>query len=91
MCVCVCVFHSPDGDTDFFDIFDGVLQRDASTTDMFIIDKSNKRKWFHTKKAISRQYTTETIIKADYTNDIVLLKNTPTQAESLQLSLEQAA
>ena len=29
--------HSPDGDTDFFDIVSGVLQRDASTPYLFII------------------------------------------------------
>ena len=31
---------------------------------------------------------TQTIIDADYTDDIVLLANSPNQAESLQYSLE---
>ena len=43
------------------------------------------------KGAISRQYPTQTITDTDYTNAIALLANTPTQAESLLYSLEQAA
>ena len=43
-----------------------------------------------TKKARSRQYPIETIIDEDYA-DQVFLANTPTQAESLLHSLEQAA
>ena len=39
----------------------------------------------------SRQYPAQTIMDADYTDDIRLLANTPCQAESLQYSLEQAA
>ena len=42
----------------------------------------------YTKKARSRQYPIEAIIDADYANDIALLVNTPTQAESLLHSLE---
>ena len=52
------------------------------------IDRSNRRKWLYTKKARSRQYPAETITGADYADDITLLANTPTQAES---QLEQAA
>ena len=58
------------------------------------IDRSNKRKWFYPKrkkKARSRQYPTEAIKDTDYADDLVLLANTPAQAESLQHSLEQAA
>ena len=49
-----------------------------------------KENGFTLKKAQSRQYSTETIMDADHTDDIALLANTPTQAESLLLSLEQA-
>ena len=42
-------------------------------------------------KERSQRYLTQTIIDADYTNDIVLLSNTPTQAKSLLHSTEQAA
>ena len=43
------------------------------------------------KKARSRQYPAETITDADYADDLVLLANTLTQAESLLHSLEQVA
>ena len=45
---------------------------------------------FILKKAKSRGYPTETITDADYTDDLVLLTNTPVQAKSLLHSLEQA-
>ena len=41
--------------------------------------------------ASSRQYPVKTIIDADCTDDVVLLKNTSVQAECLLHSLEQAA
>ena len=44
-----------------------------------------------TLKNASSRYPAETITDADYANDIALLVNTPTQAESLMHSLEQAA
>ena len=37
---------------------------------------------FFYKKARTRQYTAETIIDANYTDDLLLLVNTPGQAES---------
>ena len=40
--------------------------------------------------ARNRQYLAETITDADYTDDLVLLINTPAQAESLLHSIEQA-
>ena len=49
-----------------------------------------KENGFTIKKARSR-HPAETIMDADYADDIVLLTNTPTQAESLLHSLEQAA
>ena len=56
-----------------------------------IVNISNKRKWFYTKKAKSRQYPTETITDANYPDDTALLTNTPDQAESLLHSLEKTA
>ena len=50
-----------------------------------------KENGFTLEKARSRRYLTQTIMDADYADDIVLLANTPTQAESLLHSLKQAA
>ena len=44
----------------------------------------------HEKKTRSRWYSTKTMTDADYTDDLVLLTNTPAQAESLLHNLEQA-
>ena len=46
---------------------------------------------FKMKKKRSRRYTAHTITDADYADDIVLLANTPTQAETLLYSMEWAA
>ena len=43
------------------------------------------------RKGRSRQYPTQIIMDADYTHDITLQANPPTQAKSLLHSLEQAA
>ena len=96
--------HLLDRDTNFFKIVAGVLQGDTSATYLFIIcqddvlqtfDRSNKRKCLYAKKkkkkkkkAISRQYLPVTIKDADYTDDLVLLANTPAQAKSLLHSLQ---
>ena len=50
-----------------------------------------KENCFTLRKARSRWYPAETITDADYTDDITLLANTPTQVESLLHGLEQAA
>ena len=42
-------------------------------------------------KERSRRYPAKTITDADYADDIALLANTPTQAETLLHSLERAA
>ena len=42
-------------------------------------------------KERSRRYSAQTIMDADYADDIVLLANTPTQAETLLHSLEWVA
>ena len=46
---------------------------------------------FNLPKVRSRRYPTQTITHADYTDDIALLANTPTQAESLLHSLKRAS
>ena len=83
------IVHSPDDDTDFFDIVNGVLQENTLYIDAIFIHnrpwscalnvkRSDERKWFHSKKkAKSRWCPTETITDADYANDLVLLANTP--------------
>ena len=91
--------RSPDGDTDYFDIVVGVLQGDTLAPYLFIIcldyvlrtsiDKIREIGFELTKKR-SRRYPAKTITDADYTDDITILANTPTQAETLQHSLERA-
>ena len=89
---------SPDGDTDFFNIVTGVLQGDILALYWFILSLDYvlqtsivliKEKCFTLKKSINRRYSTKT--DAGCINDIALLGNTPTQAEILLHSLEQAA
>ena len=91
--------HSSDGDTDYFDIVAGVLQGDTLASYLFIIcldymlrmsiDKMKDNGFKLTKE--SRRYLTQTIMDADYADDIALLLNTLTQAETLLHSLEWAA
>ena len=50
-----------------------------------------KENSFNLEKARRRRFPVETITDADYADDIALLANTPTQAESLLHSLDQAA
>ena len=54
------------------------------------IDNIRKNGFMLTKKR-SRRYPAKTITDADYADDIVLLANTPNQAETLLHSLERAA
>ena len=92
--------HSPDGDTEYFDIVAGVLQGDTLAPYLFIIclddvlrtviDKIKENGFELTKKR-SRKYPAKTITNADNTNDITIQANTPNQAETLLHSLEQAA
>ena len=89
--------HSPDGETDYFEIVAGVLQGDTLAPCLFIIcldyllrtsiDKIKENSFKLTKKR-SRRYIAKTITDADYADDIPLLANTPTQAETLLHSLE---
>ena len=90
--------RSPDGDTDYFDIVAGVLQGDTLAPYLFIlclnyvlrtsIDKMKDNGFKLTKE--SRRYLAQTITEADYADDIALLANTPTKAESQLHSLELA-
>ena len=92
--------RSSDGDTDYFDTVAGVLQRDTLTSYLFIIclnyvlgtsiDKM-KDNGFKLTKERSRRYPAHTIADADYTDDIALLANTPSQDKTLLHSLERTA
>ena len=89
--------HSPDGDTEYFDIVAGVLQEDTLAPYLFIIcldyvlrtsiDKIRENGFELTKKR-SRRYPAKTIT---YTDDIAILANIPNQVETLLHSLERAA
>ena len=89
--------HSPDGDTDYFDIVAGVLQGDTLAPYLFIIcldyvlkmsiDRMKENSFKLTKER-SRRYPTQTITDMDYVDDIALLANTPAQAKTLLHSLE---
>ena len=90
---------SLDGDTDYFNIVAGVLQGDTQAPYLFIIcldyvlrTSINKIKenGFKQTKERSNRYPAKTITDADYANDIALLANAPTQAETLLHSLEWA-
>ena len=87
----------PDGDTDFFNIVAGVLQGNTLAPHMFIICLDYifrmtfdliKESGLSLKK--TRWYPIKTMTDVDYTDDLALIKNTPTQAESLLHSLEWA-
>ena len=92
--------HSPDRDTDYFDIVAGVLQGDTLAPYLFIIslgyvlrkstDKMEDNSFKLTKER-SRRYPAHTITDVNYTDDIALLANSPAQAETLLHNLEQAA
>ena len=92
--------RSPDGDTEYFDIVAGVLQGDTLDPYLFIICRDYvlrtsiykiRENSFELTKKRSKRYPTKTITDADYVDDIAILANTPNQAETLLLSLEQAA
>ena len=88
---------SPDGDTDYFNIVAGVVQGDTLAPYLFIICLDYELRMsidimkdnsFKLTKERSRRYPTQTIMDADYADDIVLLANTPTKVEALLYSLE---
>ena len=88
--------RSPNGDTDYFVIVAGVLQGNTLVPYLFIIcldyvlrtsiDKMKDNGFKLTKERSSR-YPAQTITDADYADDIALLANTLTQAETLLHSL----
>ena len=88
--------RSLDGDTDYFDIVAGVLQRDTLAPYLFIIclgyvlrtsiDKIKENGFELTKK--SRRYSAKAITDANYANDVAILANAPAKAEILLHSLE---
>ena len=92
--------HSPDGDTEYFDIVAGVLQGDTLAPYLLIIcldyvlrtliDKIRENGFELTKRR-SKRYPAKTITGANYADDLVLLANTPNQVETLLHSLEWAA
>ena len=90
-------FGSLDADTDYFDIVPGVLQGDTLAPYLFIICLDDmlrtsidlmKENGFKLAKERCRRYPTQTFMDADYADDILLLANTPAQAETLLHSLE---
>ena len=54
------------------------------------INRSNKIKWFHSKKTRSRSYPTETMTDTNYVDDPVFHINMTTQAKSFLHSLKRA-
>ena len=91
---------SLDGDTDYFDIVGGVLQRNTLAPYLFIICldyvlrtsiEKIKENGFELTKKRSRRYPAKTITNTDYADDIAILANAFTQAKTLLHSLEQAA
>ena len=74
--------RSPDEDTDYFNIVAGVQQGNTLAP---------YQKSFMLTKGRIRRYSAQTTTDADYADDIALLANKSTQAESLLHSLEQTA
>ena len=90
--------RSPDGDTEYFDIVAGVQQGDTLAPYLFCLDyvlrtsiDKIRENGFELMKKRSKRYPAKTITDADYTDDLVLLANTPNQAETLLYILERAA
>ena len=89
--------RSRDGDTDYFNIVAGMLKGDALAPYLFITCLDYvlrmsinlvKDNGFKLAKERSRRYPAQRIMDMDYTNDIALLANTPSQAKTLLHSLE---
>ena len=91
--------RSPDGDTDYFNIGAGMLQKDTAPHQFIIyldymlrtsIDLMNDN-GFKLGKERSRRYPAQTVSVADYAGDIALLANTHAQTETLLHCLERTA
>ena len=87
-------------ETNYFNIVADVLKGDTLVPYVFIICLDYmcrtsidlmKENGFKLAKDRSRRYPAQTFTDTDYADDIVLLSNSPAQAESLLQSLEQAA
>ena len=90
---------SPDEESHYFHIVAGVLQGDTLAQYPLIISLDYvlrtsidlmKENGFKLAKKRSWRYPAQTIIEADYADDIALLANTPAKAESLLHNLERA-
>ena len=89
---------SPDEGTYNFDIVAGVLQGDTLAPHPFMIcldyllrtsiDLMKNKNGMKLAKKRSRRYPAQTIKDADYADDITLLANASTEAESLLYILE---
>ena len=88
--------HTPDGDTDYFDIVTGVLQGDTLAPYCFIISLDYvlrtsidimKDNSFKLAKERGRRYPTQTITDVDYANDSAAGKHTH-PSQNLLHSLE---
>ena len=91
---------SPDGDTDYFNIVAGVLQGDTLATYLFIICLDYvhwtsvdimKDNSFNLAKERSKRYPAQTIMVADYADNMAHLEYTPAQVETLLHSLGRVA
>ena len=89
--------HSLDGDTDYFDIVAGVRQGHILAPYLFVICLDYmlrtsiykiKENGFKLTKERSTRYPAKTITDTNYADNIALLANAPTQAETLLHSLE---
>ena len=91
---------SPDGNTDYFDIVAGVLQRDTLAPYLFIICLDYvfrtsidimKANGLKLGKERNRRYPAQIITDADNADDMALLASIPAQVETLLHGLERAA
>ena len=91
--------RSPDGDSQFFDIFTGVMKGYTLELYIFILYQDSilrtskdqiKENDFTLKKTKSRRYPTETMIDVDYADDLALFTNILAHPEFLLHSREEA-
>ena len=91
---------SPDGDTDFFNIYAGVLQGDTLAPYLFmvaldyamrIVIQTPTSYGFTLCKSRSRRHPTVVITDTDYAGDIALFSDSIEQAEPLLHQVESAA
>ena len=92
--------RSTDGDTEFFDVVEGVLQGDTLAPYLFIIcldhvlrisADNHTELGFTISKRKSRRYPAKHITDIDYADDLALLSNSMKDAEKLLHYVEDAA